>query len=314
MQRAQRYDLLNLNPLLDWAQVRGYITSTALTARMLAQIFLTHPPTMKRNAQVLAFTALLTALSAQLGAGARIKAEDTITITYSICPTAFTSTTTLPGTITLCPGRTAMRTELLLFSFSSGPPSSRPSPQPNQSSQSSPPPHPSPPCAIKWNFSEQVGDRINGLFSLIESGLQLLKGRAFANIGAVLALIHNKAYRASVTFIMWLCWVLVGLPILSSMTRENPGSWRVTPYLEGSFLTVIGFAPYLITSGERHLQNAKARLGQSCLNQAARTAKNDLRVPALRERKKRPSTVAGANPIQHLLSIPGGKKEALKML
>jgi hypothetical protein len=75
MQRAQRHDMLNLKALLNRAQVGGYLLSSMLTARMFAQNFLTRSPTMKPNAQVLAFTALLTNMSAQLSAGARIKAR-----------------------------------------------------------------------------------------------------------------------------------------------------------------------------------------------------------------------------------------------
>lgn len=62
---------------------------------------------MKRATQALPLAVLASTASAQavntvVGSDAAL--EGTTTITYSICPTAATLTTTLPGAITLCPG------------------------------------------------------------------------------------------------------------------------------------------------------------------------------------------------------------------
>ena len=61
---------------------------------------------MKRATQALPLAVLAATALAQTNTivGNNPALEGTTTITYSICPTAATLTTTLPGTITLCPG------------------------------------------------------------------------------------------------------------------------------------------------------------------------------------------------------------------
>lgn len=66
-----------------------------------------HHTKMKRAAQVLPLAALAATVSAQTTTivGDDPNVEGTTTITYSICPTAATLTTTLSSTLTLCPGQ-----------------------------------------------------------------------------------------------------------------------------------------------------------------------------------------------------------------
>lgn len=61
---------------------------------------------MKRATQALPLAVLAATAAAQTNTvvGDNPALEGTTTITYSVCPTAATLTTTLPGTITLCPG------------------------------------------------------------------------------------------------------------------------------------------------------------------------------------------------------------------